>query len=77
MLYDLYRDIEAAIDDADDWMELAIWAYHQSIPKYGQIEGSKLQPRSVGFKDFNRNMIENLMGDDCWVYERNVYLGSK
>lgn len=77
LLHEIYRQNESKFDENDHWMQLAIWAYHQSISKAYVENDFKVYPRDVDFSDFDQMMIQNLKGDECWEHERKIYLDSK
>lgn len=77
LLNEIYRQIESKIDEDDHWMQIAIWAYHQSISEVSVTRGFKVYPRHVDFLDFDRMMIQNLKGDECWEHEKRIYLDGK
>lgn len=77
LLNKIYRQIESKIDDDDHWMQIAIWAYYQSISEISVTKGFKVYPRNVDFLEFDRMMIQNLKGDECWEHERKIYLDGK
>jgi hypothetical protein len=74
-LLDVYRLIERAIPETDEWGNLAAWAFHQAL--WGVVEKRKVAGGSVGrddvsFKEFDRMMRFNL-SDDTWLNFRKEY----
>jgi long-subunit acyl-CoA synthetase (AMP-forming) len=74
LLNKIYRQIESEIDKDDHWTQIAIWAYYQSISEISVTKGFKVYPREVDFFEFDRMMIQNLKGDECWEHEKRIYL---
>ncbi|WP_054114276.1 hypothetical protein [Marinagarivorans algicola] len=77
VLNDLYYRIEASISENDHWMQISIWAYYQALPKESNGEITDFSPHDVDFDEFDRMMVQNLNGDECWAEERNIYLSSE
>ena len=75
LLNELYYSIEGTIDENDHWMQIAIWAYYQAIPKKTLDELLIVSPWDVSFEDFDKMMFQNLNGDECWVKERKIWNG--
>ncbi len=77
--HDIYRSHEEAVSQADNWLQLALWAFHQALvdhEKRALAKGLPLHPHEVAFKEFDRWMRMNLNGDDCWLDERAEYESS-
>ncbi len=75
ILVELYDHLEASFDENDHWNQIAIWAFHQSIPDYDD-EHLVISTDDITFEKFDGNMRKNLLGDDCWILERKVYFGT-
>lgn len=85
ILNELRYKIEASISEDDHWMQISVWSYHQALWAYllqsvnstkSNKEIAELSLHDVEFDEFDRMMIQNLNGDDCWAEERKIYLDS-
>lgn len=70
---------ERLIDEGDEWMGLAAWAFHQSLWDLAEkciSEGDEtLRPAGITFHAFDANMRANL-ADDEWADFRAEYEAS-
>ena len=72
-----YWEVEAGIDYPNDpWLEIAAWAFHQSLWSYLNSEVAQgaavLSPSKVPVALFHENMLSNL-SDETWAQERTEY----
>lgn len=74
ILVELYESVESSFEENDHWNQIAIWAFHQSMPDYDD-EHSIIYIDDITFESFDENMKQNLLGDDCWISEREIYFG--
>ncbi|MHA6723177.1 hypothetical protein [Sphingomonas sp. RS2018] len=75
--HEIYRALEHAFPQDDDWRQLALWSFHQALGGYEKCAIAKGLPRvdpcDVTFAEFDRWMRWNLNGDDCWLDRRAEY----
>ena len=81
ILVELYNRLESSFDENDHWNQIAIWAFYQCIwpfsSDYSEDDASiVLLIEDVTFEKFDEKMRENLLGDDCWKDEREIYIGA-
>ena len=75
-LNEVYWPIEERLGHEDEWLNLAAWAFHQSLWEYavsaGVADSSTLSPTDVPFSTFDRYNLQ----DESWSDERTQYFTS-
>ena len=75
-LNNIYWPLEERLNDADDWTQLAAWAFHQALWELagsrGGVGEATLRPADVSFEAFDRWMKKNL-SDETWANVRKDY----
>ncbi|MFN3228299.1 MAG: hypothetical protein ACK41P_00425 [Asticcacaulis sp.] len=78
---EIYWRLESSVDDADEWLKLSIWSYHQALGecKKTAIESYSfvVNTRSVEFSRWDHFMLFNMEGEDLWSDYLKVYLNDK
>jgi len=77
-LNNIYRQLDEQLrSQADDWMQLAAWAFHQAVSELALIKPpaprATLRRHEVSFESFAWWMRMNL-ADDSWAEARAKYV---
>lgn len=72
ILNELYSQIESSIDEEDHWMQISCWSFHQAIEKPSTSSLISIL-NDVSYVEYEKMMLENLSGDDCWLEELSIY----
>jgi hypothetical protein len=74
--YDVYKHIEAEIENEDEWSQLVVWAFHQALSVFikdrYRLHTRLIRTEDVPFELFNE-MLETNLTDDSWCNEREIY----
>lgn len=74
-----FHDVERRAGQGDPWLEIAAWAFHQSLHSLAleKVENGArtLSPQDVQFSEFDIRMKRNLL-HDSWREERAEYATS-
>ena len=77
---EIYQANEKAFAQDDNWRQLALWAFHQTLCAHEKRALGKgvpsVYPHEVAFDEFDARMRANLNGADCWLEERAEYENS-
>ena len=77
VLHDVYCKNEQAFPVDDNWRQVALWSFHQILwgnAKRALAAGrSTIFPGLVRAKTFDKWMLLNLSGHECWSAERAEY----
>lgn len=73
VLNEIYYRIESSLDENDDWMQISSWAFHQALSVTFRGESGGISIDEVSFELYERMMLENLNGDECWQAELKIY----
>jgi hypothetical protein len=72
----IYWKNESAFPKDDDWRQLALWSFHQSLSTHEDRALAKglpnVYPHEITFAEFDIWMRSNLE-HDCWLDERLEY----
>ena len=75
-LNDVYWPLERELGNADEWLSLGAWAFHQSLWQWithsHACAGTVVMMADAPFSVFDHCMRENL-ADECWSEERAAY----
>ncbi|WP_141235611.1 hypothetical protein [Pseudoalteromonas sp. NBT06-2] len=73
VLNEIYQKIESSLDKNDHWMQISCWSFHQAIEK--PVGDSALISilNDVSYEVYEKMMLENLNGDECWQAELKIY----
>lgn len=70
----VYWANEKAVPAEDDWLQIALWSYHQAVSELEKRAADKglltIRPREVRFDAFDRWMRSKIIGHDDWRDER-------
>ncbi|MEG3768910.1 hypothetical protein [Alteromonas sp. 14N.309.X.WAT.G.H12] len=72
VLNEIYHQIESSLNENDHWMQLSCWSFHQAIEKPDNLT-TIINIDDIAYESYEKMMLENLNGDDCWEEERKIY----
>jgi hypothetical protein len=73
LLNSIYKNIEASIEQGDDWLQVSIWAFHQALSLFIKDKAAPIFVNEVDYSVYETMMFENLNGDECWRSELEIY----